>query len=74
MKKYYFISKVGKVRCEGYKSRNEERFDLERFSIINRFESRDTAHTMRDILEERYPRIFYDERERRKQERSQERQ
>lgn len=60
-KQYFFICTNGTVYSEGWRSRNRERFNLEQFSIINRFESRDAAVLMRDVLEERFPRIFYDE-------------
>lgn len=58
----FFITLDGKIRKDLPRNADIPRFDLEKFSIINLFDSRDSAHLMRDVLEERYPRIFYDER------------
>lgn len=62
MKKYYFLSDIGKVLTENKKNEKTPRLDLESMGIVNRFESRDSAHLMRHVLEERFPRIFYEAR------------
>ena len=62
----FFISPDGKVRADNPANKNMERFDLEKFGIRNIFDTRDSAHLMREVLEERYPRIFYEERRKNK--------
>lgn len=63
----FFITPDGKIRKDLPKNADVPRFNLEKFSIRNTFDSRDSAHLMRDVLEERYPRIFYEERKRKQQ-------
>lgn len=58
----YFISIDGKVYADNYRNKDKERLDLSWLSMNNIFHHRESAHLFRHILDERYPRLFYEQR------------
>lgn len=51
----FFIGTNGKIYKEGF---DHDKFDTEKYGILNWFKDRYVAYTVRDIIEEYNPTIF----------------